>query len=90
MSSQQADEAKRVAENKASVDKATAATAEHANKSARERENVSANSWHEYWVTNVVPQPTRDDYDNHAPLRTGAPGAEEAANAKANGKSESE
>lgn len=62
----------------------------HANTSSRDRENVSANSWHEYWVTKVVPQPEGDAYSADRQLRKGKPTKEEEEAAKANGPSDKE
>jgi hypothetical protein len=77
VASQNAEEAKNVSENKDIVAKATDATAASTNVNSRNREGVNANSWHEYWVTKVIPQPNGDAYSADRQLRSGEPTKEE-------------
>ena len=77
VASQNAEEAKNVSENKDIVAKATDATAASTNVNSRNREGVYANSWHEYWVTKVIPQPNGDAYSADRQLRSGEPTKEE-------------
>lgn len=84
------EEAANVSENSKIVATATADAASKINVNSRAREGALANSWHEYWVTKVVPQPTPDSYSSYRPLRAGEPTDEEKEAAKANGPSEKE
>jgi len=90
VASQVADEAAKVAENKKIVAEATEKAAADTNVSSRNKEGVTANSWHEQWVTKVVPQQFGDSYSADRQLRSGEPSKDEKDAAKANGPSEKE